>query len=355
MTLFPLQVSAGGKRYPVIIKRGVLSTVGERLAEDAPGARVFIVTDETVWAIYGKPIAAALEAQKISFHVEAVPPGEQTKSIESLTRLYAAMAAQNYSRSDWVLTVGGGVVGDLGGMAAATFLRGMSYAQVPTTLLAQVDSSVGGKVAVDIPAGKNLVGAFHQPRFVLIDPDVLDTLPDSQFASGMAEVIKHAAISDEGLFKKLEKYSGRQGLNKHLPEVIRQNIVIKRAAVQNDERDNGNRMTLNFGHTIGHGLEQQAGFTGITHGEAVSKGMCHITRVSEALGLTQPGTADRLAALCRAYGLPVELPDASRESLLEVILRDKKVRGETITLSLISQIGKCFLHTIRTEEMGRFL
>jgi 3-dehydroquinate synthase len=246
-------------------------------------------------------------------------------------------------------------VGDLGGMAAATFLRGMNYAQVPTTLLSQVDSSIGGKVAVDIPEGKNLVGAFHQPRFVLIDPDTLDTLPDIQFASGMAEVIKHAAIADEGLFRKLEQHAGREALRRRIPEVIRENLVIKRAVVQRDERDSGPRMMLNFGHTIGHALEQQAGFTGITHGEAVSRGMCHITRVSEALGLTEPGTAERLAALCIKFGLPVELPDGSRESLLEVILRDKKVRGDTMTLVLLKQIGTHFLHTIRTEEMGRFL
>lgn len=355
MMLLPLQVKIGSHRYPVIIRRGALAALGERMAEEAQGARVFVVTDETVWAIHGKAVAGALTAAGIGFHVEAVPPGEQSKSAEALFRLYSAMVRQGFTRADWVLTVGGGVVGDLGGMAAATFLRGMNYAQVPTTLLAQVDSSIGGKVAIDIPEGKNLVGAFHQPRFVLIDPDVLDTLPEEQFACGMAEVIKHAAIADEGLFKKLEQHAGRDALRKRMPEVIRANLMIKRAVVQRDERDNGPRMMLNFGHTIGHAIEQQAGFSGITHGEAVSKGMCHITRVSEALGLTEPGTAERLSALCQKFGLPVELPDASRESLMEAILRDKKVRGGTMTLVLLRKIGDHFLHTIHTEEMGRFL
>ncbi len=355
MNLLPLQVRTGGHRYPVVIKRGALNTVGERLAEAAPGARVFVVTDQTVWAIYGNAVEASLTAAGVAFHMEAVQPGEQSKSAETLFGLYSAMAKQGFSRADWVLTVGGGVVGDLGGMAAATFLRGMRYAQVPTTLLAQVDSSIGGKVAVDIPEGKNLVGAFHQPMFVLIDPDTLDTLPDEQFACGMAEVIKHAAIADEGLFRKLEKFAGREALRKHLPDVIRENLIIKRDVVQRDERDNGPRLMLNFGHTIGHALEQKAGFAGITHGEAVAKGMCHITRVSEALGLTEPGTADRLAGLCLKFGLPVELPDTSRQSLIEVILRDKKVRGGTITLVLLKQIGSHFLHTIQTEELGRFL
>ncbi len=355
MIHLPLQVKIGSHKYPVTIKRGSLNMVGERLAEAAPGARVFVVTDQTVWTVYGKAVEASLHAAGAAFHVEAVPPGEQSKTADVLFGLYSQMAKQGLSRSDFVLTVGGGVVGDLGGMAAATFLRGMRYAQVPTTLLAQVDSSIGGKVAVDIPEGKNLVGAFHQPMFVLVDPDTLDTLPDEQFACGMAEVIKHAAIADEGLFRKLERFAGREELRKHMPDVIRENLLIKRDVVQRDEKDNGPRMMLNFGHTIGHALEQQAGFTGLTHGEAVSRGMCHITRISEGLGLTEPGTAERLAGLCLKFGLPVELPEVSRESLLDVILRDKKVRGGMITLVLLKQIGSHFLHTIQTEELGRFL
>ncbi len=355
MIHLPLQVKTGNHKYPVTIKRGALSTVGERLADVAAGARVFVVTDQTVWSIYGKAVEASLNAAGVAFHVEPVPPGEQSKTSGVLFGLYSSMARQGFSRADWVLTVGGGVVGDLGGMAAATFLRGMRYAQVPTTLLSQVDSSIGGKVAVDIPEGKNLVGAFHQPMFVLIDPDSLDTLNDEQYACGMAEVIKHAAIADEGLFRKLERFAGREALRRHLPDVIRENLVIKRDVVQRDEKDEGPRMMLNFGHTIGHALEQKAGFTGITHGEAVSRGMCHITRVSEALGLTESGTAERLAGLCLKFGLPVELPDASREGLMEVILRDKKVRGGAITLVLLKQIGDHLLHTIRTEELGRFL
>jgi 3-dehydroquinate synthase len=218
-----------------------------------------------------------------------------------------------------------------------------------------VDSSIGGKVAVDIPEGKNLVGAFHQPKAVLIDPDVLDSLPDPEFACGMAEVIKHAAIADAGMFRELEAYRGRQEAHRHLPELIRRNIAIKRAVVGRDEHDNGPRMALNFGHTIGHALEQQSGFTGLTHGEAVAMGMCRITRVSEALGLTAPGTAERLAALCKAYGLLTELPEGAAVGLPAIIARDKKARGGQLTLVLLKEIGKYFLHTIQAEEMGRFL
>lgn len=353
--MLPFIVKAGNSRYPVTIRRGSLSTIGQRFAEVMKDGKVFIVSDETVWKLYGSAVSASMEAAGVRFHAEAVPPGEQSKSAGVLFRLYSVMAQQGYSRSDTVLALGGGVVGDLAGMAAATFLRGMNFVQAPTTLLSQVDSSIGGKVAVDLPEGKNLVGAFHQPRFVIIDPDVLDTLPDLQFSSGMGEVIKHAAIADEGLFKKLESHAGREAIHKYLPEVIRENLAIKRAVVQRDERDEGPRMILNFGHTIGHALEKQAGFVGLTHGEAVARGMCRITRISEALGLTAPGTAERLAVLCRAFGLTVDLPEGTFESLADTILRDKKVRGGTITLVLLKEIGSGFLHTIRTEEIGRFL
>lgn len=355
MNILPLIVKAGSSRYPVHIRRGALSAVGAKVAESAQGARIFVVSDETVWSIYGKPFSGSMDTAHVAFQHIAVPPGEQSKSAEALFKLYSAMAQGSFTRSDWVLALGGGVVGDLAGTAAATFLRGLNWALVPTTLLSQVDSSIGGKVAVDIPEGKNLVGAFHQPKWVLIDPDVLDSLPDDEFACGMGEVIKHAAIADAGLFKELEMHRGRQEACRHLPEIIRKNLVIKRNAVGRDERDAGPRMTLNFGHTIGHALEKQAGFAGLTHGEAVAIGMCHITRVSEALGLTLPGTAERLSALCKAYNLPVELPEGARDSLPETIALDKKNRGGALTLVLLKEIGKCFLHTIKAEEMGRFL
>jgi 3-dehydroquinate synthase len=355
VNILPLVVKAGNAKYPVTIKRSCLGTVGAKLREAARGAKVFVVSDETVWNLYGKPVSDSLNAAGVEFKQLSVTPGETSKSMESLAKLYSAMAQGNFTRSDCVLAVGGGVVGDLAGTVAATFLRGIPWALVPTTLLSQVDSSIGGKVAVDLPEGKNLVGAFHQPRFVLVDPDVLDSLPDREFTCGMGEVIKHAAIADAGLFKELETHAGRQPLHKHLPDIIRKNLVIKRDVVGRDEKDEGPRMVLNFGHTIGHALEKQAGFTGLTHGEAVSIGMCHITRVSEALGLTLPGTADRLSSLCKAFCLPVDLPEGSKDALPEAIARDKKNRSGTLTLVLLKEIGKNFLHTIQAEEIGRFL
>lgn len=355
MNILPFIVKAGAARYPVYIKRGALASVGEKFAEAAKGAKAFVVSDETVWSLYGKAVSESLAAAGVEYaHFEA-PPGEPSKSAEMLFRLYSEMAKGNFTRSDWVLAVGGGVVGDLAGMAAATFLRGMPWALAPTTLLSQVDSSIGGKVAVDIPEGKNLVGAFHQPRFVLIDTDALESLPDEQFACGMGEVIKHAAIADAGLFKELEAHPNREALRRRMPEIVRRNLSIKRGVVGRDERDEGPRMALNFGHTLGHALEKEAGYGALTHGEAVAIGMCHITRVSEALGLTAAGAAARLSALCQAFGLPAELPEGAKETLPEAIARDKKTRGDTLTLVLLSEIGKCFLHTIKVEEVGRFL
>jgi 3-dehydroquinate synthase len=356
MIMMPLQVKVGNSRYPVYIKRTTLNTIGEKMAEALPGSRVFIVSDETVWKLYGKPVSDSLTAAGVKFYADAVPPGEASKTAEVLFRLFSDMAKQDYSRSDTVLALGGGVIGDLAGLASAVYLRGMNFVQAPTTLLSQVDSSIGGKVAVDIPEGKNLVGAFHQPKFVLVDPDVLDTLPDNEFACGMAEIIKQAAIADLGLFKNLEKHPGRSALHKALPDMIHDSLVIKRNVVAHDERDEGPRMVLNFGHTIGHALEKLNGFTGISHGEAVSMGMNRITRVSEALGLTLPGTADRLASLCTTFGLPTDIPEGtSREALIETMERDKKVRGENITLVLLKEVGQCYLHTIKVDEIGRFL
>jgi 3-dehydroquinate synthase len=353
--MMPLNVNAGGHKYPVYIARASPPALGRRIAETLPGSRAFVVSDDTVWRLYGEAVGKSLDAAGVRYLAEAVPAGEPSKSLETLSRLYSQMARAGFSRSDAVVAVGGGVVGDLAGMAAATFLRGMRFVQAPTSLLAQVDSSIGGKVAVDIPEGKNLVGAFHQPDLVLVDPDTLATLPDREFACGMAEVIKHAAIADAGLFAELEKHAGRQALQKRLPSVIRRNLAIKRAVVRRDERDAGPRMVLNFGHTLGHALEKQAGFTGITHGEAVAMGMCRITRVSEALGMTASGAAERLSKLCAAFGLPVEPPDGYREGILETMARDKKVRGGTVTLVLLKEIGRGFLHPVKLEEMGRFL
>ena len=348
-----LLVSTDSGKYPVVIERGCLKTLGSRLR--GLGVQVFIVTDETVWSLYANEVKQALESTAVKFHVEVIPPGEQSKSGDMLFRLYSSLAKQGVTRSDYVLALGGGVVGDLAGMAAATWLRGVRFAQVPTTLLSQVDSSIGGKVAIDLPEGKNLVGAFYQPKFVLVDPDVLQTLPDREFACGMGEVIKHAAIADPILFETLERRPGRAAVSRNLPAIIRRNLAIKRTVVKQDEKDNGPRMMLNFGHTIGHAIEKAAGYTGITHGEAIAIGMCHITARSEAMGITKPGTAARLRSLCEAFGLPSVLVENKRLGLLETMALDKKTRGGSITLALLTDVGQCVLRTVPIDELEMFL
>lgn len=346
-----LVVKAGGASYPIHLQRGVLGAAGPLFM----GGRVFILSDETVWGLHGGTFIQSLDAAGVGWQAHIIRPGEPSKTGETLFAVYAALAKGGFSRSDWFCSLGGGVVGDLGGMAAATYLRGMRFAQVPTTLLAQVDSSIGGKVAIDLPEGKNLVGAFYQPSFVVIDPDVLRTLPEEQFASGMGEVIKHGAIADAALFGRLEALGGRGAMERRLPSILAANLKIKRAVVARDERDEGPRMVLNFGHTIGHALEKQAGFVGLTHGQAVAIGMCHITAKSEQMGVTAPGTAARLTALCRAFGLPTRLPQGSRDGLLQTMALDKKVRGGVITVVLLREIGTAELVKINTAELENFL
>ncbi len=350
-----IPVRTASASYSIFLERGLLDGLGALLAQRRPGSRAFVVSDHTVWPLYGGRMRASLAAVGVAHVPHVVPAGEPSKSGATLFELYAALAKGGFSRSDTVVALGGGVIGDLAGMAAATYLRGMGFVQVPTTLLAQVDSSIGGKVAVDLPEGKNLVGAFYQPGFVVIDPDVLATLPDGQFSSGMGEVIKHAAIANAALFERLERLGSRRALGRGLPGILAENLKIKRAVVERDEQDNGPRMVLNFGHTIGHALEKQAGYTGLAHGAAVAMGMCHITERSEAMGFTEPGTAVRLAALCRAFGLPDRLPDGSRQGLLATMALDKKVRGGTITLSLLRRVGQAELVTIPTARLEDYL
>ena len=349
----PFLVSVESGKYPVFLERGALETLGERMKTMA--SRVLVVTDEHVWPLYGPAAQAALQQAAVQADVEVLPAGETTKCAEMLFRLYDRLAELGFTRSDAIVAFGGGVIGDLAGFAAATWLRGVPLVQVPTTLLAQVDSSIGGKVAIDLPQGKNLVGAFYQPRFVLMDPAVVKTLPDREFGCGMAEIIKHGAIADATLFELLERKSGRVSVSGNLAAILKRNLSVKRDAVRHDEQDNGQRMKLNFGHTIGHALERRLGYDTISHGEAVAIGMCHITTRSEALGITEPGTAARLRALCQAFGLPTVLDPEVRGSLLETMMLDKKTRGKSITLALLDKIGSSRLETVALDQLELFL
>ena len=339
------------KPYEILLERGLLSRAGEECAKlFAPGARAMLISDSNVYPLFGEKVAVSLREAGFRVFSCTFPAGEQSKQLSTVEGFYRALAENHFTRSDFVVALGGGVTGDMAGFAAATFLRGIDFVQVPTSLLAQVDSSVGGKTGVDLPFGKNLVGAFHQPRLVLIDPDTLDALPPHFFADGMGEVIKYGCIRDKDLFENLEK----QDVKEHLEEVIFRCVDCKRQIVEADALEKGERMLLNFGHTLGHAMEKLRDFQGLSHGEAVGIGMVLISQAGEKAGLTQPGTADRIAALLEKYGLPTKTTDTPAELAAAASL-DKKTDGDNLHLILLQSIGEACIHTIPAADLLGFL
>ena len=334
-----LHVELGKNSYEIFITAGLLGSLGEVVRTAFTGGKIFILTDEHVAPLYLARAERSLRAAGYETASLTLPAGEATKCLDRLSEVYDALHAFSVTRADALLTLGGGVIGDLGGFAAATYLRGIAYLQVRTSLLAQVDSSVGGKVAVDLPAGKNLVGSFYQPKCVLIDPETLDTLTDRQFRDGMGEVIKYGAIRDEALFALLEANTSRADLMAHMDEIIHRCLDIKRELVEKDERDTGERMLLNFGHTIGHGIEAAQNYAGYTHGEAVAAGMCLMTALSERAGLTPSGTLERLRALIEANDLPTGCAASLWPAMWQAIGADKKHAGKKLTVVVLEEIG----------------
>ena len=345
MPIVPVIAPGQESRYDIHIGSGLLASCAALFAPYS-GCRAVIVADSNTAPLYGNTLLAQLEQAGVSASLFALPAGEATKCPEQLARLYDAFLDARLTRKDLVIALGGGVIGDITGYAAATYMRGARFVQVPTTLLAQVDSSVGGKVAVDLPQGKNLVGAFYQPDFVLVDPDTLNTLTDEYWRDGLGEVVKYGCIGDEALFALLENAApgGRASLMTHIDEILRRCIQHKADVVAQDERDTGLRMTLNFGHTIAHAVETCQHYEGFRHGEAVALGMHLMTRLSEEKGLTAPGTADRLDALLRALGMPMALPALKKEDVISAMLMDKKFSGQVLRAIVLNKIGKCFIH-----------
>ncbi len=334
--------------YTILIQQGALDRLGEIAAQVCRGRRAAIVTDENVARLYLDRAAKSMRVSGFAPALITVPAGEASKSPEKLLHLYEMFNAAGLSRTDPVIALGGGVVGDLAGFAAATYLRGIPLIQVPTTLLAQVDSSIGGKTGIDLPYGKNLAGAFYQPKAVVMDPGVLHTLARAQMAGGMAEVIKYGLISDLPLFEQIEKKSF------DLEWILERCVRIKTTVVSRDEKDSGERMLLNFGHTIGHAVEKAAGFAGYSHGEAVAIGMVAATAIGEKLGHTPAGTTDRLRSLLKDYQLPVsaKLPV---EDLLSAIQSDKKRLAGRIYFVLLKAVGSAFLQSMDPADLERIL
>ena len=351
MTVKTLTVALPGREYDILIQRGLLGRAGEHIRVVLPGARkIALVSDSSVAPLYGRTVLDSLAAAGFEARLITVPAGEASKCAGELSRLWEEFMAFGLTRTDAVAALGGGVVGDLAGFAAATVLRGVDLVQLPTTLLAQVDSSVGGKVAIDLRAGKNLAGAFWQPRLVLMDPDALDTLPLPVFMEGMAEVVKYGCIKDGKFFSFLERRPSRREVMENIEHVLYTCCDIKRAVVERDERDTGERMLLNFGHTLGHAYELAGNYTEWSHGEAVAAGMCAAARLGVKLGVTPSGLPERLEGALSSLGLPTEIP-CTRAQYAGAIGLDKKGAGEEISLILLERMGHAVVHRMLKTEL----
>lgn len=337
------------KEYDILIEKGLLDRVGEYSAE-AIGrtCRVLLLTDDRVAPLYLDRVRASFEGSCFETDFYVIPNGEASKNTQNLIALLEFMAERRYTRGDMIAALGGGVVGDLGGFAASVYLRGIPFIQIPTTLLAAVDSSVGGKTAVDLAAGKNLMGAFWQPSLVLCDPEVLDTLEPQIFSDGLAEVIKYGVINDRAFFDSL-----RSGIKEHIEEIIAACVKNKATIVEGDEFDKGQRQLLNLGHTVGHAIELCSDFK-ISHGSAVAMGMVIAMRGAIEMGLCPAEDLDDLVDMLRIAGLPTEC-DFSAEELCAVATSDKKRVGGSITLVLPYGIGDSRLYEIKVSELCGFI
>lgn len=336
-------VDLGDRSYPIRIGSGILETLGEDCKAAGLAGRCLIVSDEQVAPLYAEKVFQSMENAGFSPVLEVLPAGEPTKCHEQLLSLYAKAAENRLDRKCFMVALGGGVIGDLTGFAAASWLRGIKFVQVPTSLLAMVDSSVGGKTGINIPAGKNLVGAFHQPELVMIDLDTLKTLPEREFAAGMSEVAKYGVIWDEQLFQTLEAgSSGSQSFFQALEkmgEIISRCCEIKAEVVRQDEREGGLRGILNFGHTLAHAIENVAGYGQFLHGEAVSIGMVYAARLSVAVKGLSVEESERIEKLLVALTLPVAAPEMVWSDLRTAMAVDKKTVGGLPKFVLTDRIG----------------
>ena len=339
-----------GVPYQVRIERGLIDRLGEELlALFGKPLTAAILTDTTVDALYGERAQKALESSGFRTVRYAIQPGETHKTLADWQGMLSFLAENHVTRSDVVVALGGGIPGDMAGFAAACYLRGVPFVQVPTTLLAMVDSSVGGKTGVNLESGKNQVGAFYQPRMVLCDPDVLATLPPDTLADGISESIKYGVLGETEVFGWFEQGTWQQ----HTEELLRRCVQAKANVVEEDERDTGNRQLLNLGHTLGHGIEKNSNYT-ITHGHAVAIGMVLAARLAERLSLCEAGTADRLVHTLERNGLPTSTVCTAAQ-LSDAALSDKKRTGGTLTLVLPEKIGRCRLHPVPVAQLEQLI
>lgn len=339
-----LTVNLKERSYDILIGKNLRNEFATYIEQVFNGDKICIITDDNLNSIYGEEVKINLEQAGFQVKVVAVTPGEKSKSFSTLLPIYDELLNFKLTRSDLIIALGGGVVGDLAGFVASTFLRGVNFIQIPTSLLAQVDSSVGGKVGVDLERGKNLVGSFYHPKLVLIDTDMLKTLPEKYFNDGLGEVIKYGCIREKELYEVLEDFKNKDALKDNIEEIIYACCDIKRQVVENDEKDTGERMILNFGHTLGHAIEKVYGFETYTHGEGVAIGMYMITSISEKLGLTQVGVAERIKIMLKKYNLPYEVDISDVQGVLDAIKLDKKNLNGGLNVILLNDIGECYIY-----------
>lgn len=338
-----------GKGYDIFIEKGIINKCGEYVKNVSSAKKVVVVSDTNVYPLYFDTVKSSLEANGFSVYQYVFEAGEQSKNINTVMGMVECMAQNELTRKDLVVALGGGVCGDMAGFAAAIYLRGIDFVQIPTSLLSQVDSSVGGKTAVDLPQGKNLCGAFHQPVLVLIDPNTLDTLTDHFFSDGMAEVIKMGCIKSESLFNRLENENPKD----FIEDMILECVSLKAGVVERDEKESGERALLNFGHTAGHSIEKLHNFTTISHGEAVGIGMVLITKACEKQGITQIGTSDRIKAVLEKNNLKTK-DENSLSDIISSMSSDKKRTSNSINFIMIDKIGSSFIRPIKNEDIASF-
>jgi 3-dehydroquinate synthase len=348
-----IHVSLGERSYPIQIASGLIGNVGPLMRENASTKDVFIVTDQNVEPLYGQKVFRSLASSGFRVECHVVPAGEESKSIETASVLYTHLLRFQLKRDGWIVALGGGVVGDLAGFAAATYLRGVPFVQIPTTLLSQVDSSVGGKVGINHPMGKNVIGCFYQPQFVIIDPDALNTLDRRERWSGLAEVVKYGLIADEALFNLLETNISDMAnpiATKSLEDVLFRCCQIKADVVQKDETENGLRRILNFGHTLGHAVEVLGDFHLFRHGEAVVAGMLWASWLSRQKGYLSEDKCSRIRSLLKLFPAPSRLVLIQASRLEEKVRLDKKQSADGIHLVLLKDIGQTIVEKTVLES-----
>lgn len=337
------------RSYEIRIGRGLLQGAGEQIRAVTDAKKVMLVSDDAVWPLYGGAVRRSLETAGLTVCSFVFPHGESSKCACTYLELLDALCAQQLTRKDAIAALGGGVAGDLAGFAASTYLRGIGFIQIPTTLLAMVDSSVGGKTAIDLPAGKNLAGTFYQPWLVLCDPDCLTTLPEDIFRDGCAEVIKYAVLGNAPFFDDLRAGSAHA----QLEHIIETCVTMKRDIVAQDEFDRGQRQLLNLGHTFGHGIEACSSFA-VSHGSAVAIGMAMIVRAAVQFGFCTTETRDTVLDLLRQYGLPTDCAYPA-EQMLGVVLHDKKSSGGSVSLIVPTAVGHCEIRKTPADEISNWL